>query len=231
MRQFDTAELWGYKAYKGIMLNKQSVRQEAREEAMPRRNDTPVKDLGLLALRLITGGLLAGHGAQKLFGLFGGFGLEGTAGWIESLGLKPAKTWALLAGGAEFGSGLLTAVGLFYPLGPLGVFGPMLMAWATVHAGKPIWAASGGAELPLINMTSATALALLGPGRYSLDEALGIEVPAPLAALAAVGIVGGVAAGVLTRSAPPPAQEQEAGGRLQAEEAADESSTDTALAP
>lgn len=197
---------------------------------MRRRNDTTAKDLGLLALRLTTGGLLAGHGAQKLFGLFGGFGLDGTAGWLESLGLTPGKRWALIAGGAEFGSGLLMALGLFNPLGPIAAFGPLGMAWATVHAGKPIWVASGGAELPLTNIAVATALALIGPGRYSLDEAFDIEVPRPIAALAAVGVGGGVAAGVLTRSTPPPGQEQEAGGRLQAEAAAGESGADPALA-
>lgn len=124
-----------------------------------KKTDSNMKDLGLLALRLTAGGLIAGHGAQKLFGVFGGYGLEGTAGWIESMGLKPGKTWAQLAGASEFGSGLLTALGFLGPLGPISTLAPMTIAWATVHAGKPIWVTSGGAELPLTNMAIATALA------------------------------------------------------------------------
>src|SRR5688572_23388419 len=80
-------------------------------------------DLGLLALRLTAGGLLAGHGAQKLFGAFGGHGLEGTAGWLESIGLRPGKPWATLAGLSEFGGGALTALGLGGPLGPVALQG------------------------------------------------------------------------------------------------------------
>lgn len=159
-----------------------------------KKSDTRARDLGLLALRLTAGGLMAGHGAQKLFGVSGGPGLEGTAGMVGSMGLKPAKQWALLAGGSEFGSGLLTALGLLGPLGPISMLAPMTIAWATVHAGKPIWAAAGGAELPLINITIATALGLSGPGRYSLDETLGIEVPTLIVALSAAGVAAGVGA-------------------------------------
>jgi len=154
-------------------------------------------DIGLLALRTTVGGLLMGHGAQKLWGSFGGYGLEGTGGFMESLGLKPGRQWALLAGSSEFGSGLLTALGLLFPIGPVSIWGPMLMAWAKVHKGKPIWVAEGGAELPLTNIAVATALSLTGPGKYSLDEAFGIRVPAPVVALAVAGVAAGVVLGVL----------------------------------
>jgi putative oxidoreductase len=193
------------------------------------RDDSTAKDVGLLALRLVTGGLLAGHGAQKLFGAFGGFGLEGTAGWLESMGLKPGKTWAMLAGGGEFGSGLLMALGFLTPLGAIGSFGPMATAWAKVHAGKPIWVTSGGAELPLTNVAVATALALTGPGRYSLDEMLGIEVPTALVALAAAGVAAGVVASAVAQPEPSEPQANEAGGELQAGEDAGGSGADTAL--
>jgi putative oxidoreductase len=173
------------------------------------KNDshTITSDLGLLALRLTTGGLLAGHGAQKLFGSFGGHGLAGTSGFLETMGLKPGKQWAALAGASEFGSGLLTALGLFGPLGPISMYGPMLMASLTAHAGKPIWVTSGGAELPIAYMANATALALLGPGRLSLDRALGIKTPRALVGLAAAGVAAGVAVGLLSREQPGTSQQ------------------------
>jgi putative oxidoreductase len=148
-----------------------------------------MKDLGLLVLRASVGTLVAGHGAQKLFGAFEGPGLEGAAGWLESLGLKPGKNWALLAGLSEFGGGALTALGLYTPLGLLGITGAMSMATTTAHKDKPIWVTSGGAELPLTNLSIVAALALSGPGKLSLDHAFGIKVPRwfSLLGLAAVG--------------------------------------------
>ena len=117
-----------------------------------------------MILRLVQGSLLAGHGAQKLFGHFEGPGLEGTTGFMEMLGLKPGRPWAVLAGLSEFGGGVLTALGLLNPLGPLGVIGAMSMATKTAHGGRPIWATEGGAELPVTNIAASTALLLSGPG-------------------------------------------------------------------
>ncbi|HEX2913682.1 MAG TPA: DoxX family protein [Chloroflexia bacterium] len=136
-----------------------------------------MKSLALLLLRLVTGAFLAGHGAQKLFGSFGGHGLKGTAGWLESTGLKPGKTWALLGGGSEFTGGLLLVLGFLNPVGSLAALGAMGMASTKFHWGKPIWVTSGGAELPVTNMAVATAIALAGPGKYSLDRAFGIKLP------------------------------------------------------
>jgi len=79
------------------------------------------------------------------------------------------------------------------------MYGPMIMAAATVHAGKPIWVTSGGAELPLVYLSNVTALAATGPGRYSLDRALGIKMPIGLVALTAAGVAAGIAVGLLTR--------------------------------
>lgn len=145
-------------------------------------------DIARLLVRLVVGGLLAGHGAQKLFGWFEGPGPKGTEGFMESLELRPAKQWALMAGLSEFGGGLLTALGALNPLGPLGVIGSMTMATTKVHWGKPIWVTSGGAELPVTNMAAAGALALVGPGRFSIDHALGIRLPWWVGILGLLGI-------------------------------------------
>jgi len=174
-------------------------------------------DLGLLILRLVTGPLLVGHGTQKLFGWFGGHGLKGTVGWVESLGLAPPRLWAVLAGLTESISGGLTALGLFHPLGPIVMFAPMSMALAKVHWGKPIWVASGGGELPITNMAIATSQILTGPGRLSLDRALGVKLPWPAVALGA-GVIGtGIALGLASRPLPRPVSEERLAGELRSQ--------------
>lgn len=145
-----------------------------------------MKDSSLLLLRATTGTLLAGHGAQKLFGSFGGAGLEGTSSMMDSMGLKPGKAWAALAGISELGGGALTALGLFNPLGPLGIIGAMAVATGRVHGVSPIWAQEGGPELPLTDGVIAAAVAISGPGRYSLDRAFGVKVPRWITALALI---------------------------------------------
>ena len=159
------------------------------------RSSSRMVDTGLLALRLAAGGLLAGHGAQKLFGSFGGYGLEGTAGWLESMGFKPGKAWAGLAGASEFGGGALTALGLMHPIGPIALHGAMATAARRAHWGKPIWVTEGGAELPVLYMASGLTLALTGPGRFSVDRLMGISVPKKVTALATLAVVGGILAG------------------------------------
>jgi putative oxidoreductase len=111
-------------------------------------------DLALLLLRLALGSLLAGHGAQKLFGWFDGYGVAGTAGYMESLGLRPGRRWAIAAGLSEFGGGLLTLLGFLNPLGPLGVIGAMLMATAksigASRSGSPVVEPSSRSPMPLL---------------------------------------------------------------------------------
>jgi putative oxidoreductase len=176
-----------------------------------------MRHLGLLILRMVAGGLLAGHGAQKLFGWFGGYGLQGTGGWLESLGLRPGSRWAVLAGAGEFGGGVLTALGLLHPVGPLMMLGPMSIAVGKVHWGKPIWATEGGAELPVTNMAVGLALAFTIPGRYSLDYLLGIRAPRALVALVGAGVAAGIAVGLSAQPAPAPEspQAEVAGDELQ----------------
>jgi putative oxidoreductase len=146
-------------------------------EVSTMKKDFGLRDVGLLVLRVTAGTLMAGHGAQKLFGWFGGHGMEGTSGFMESMGLKPGKPWAAMAGLSEFGGGLLTALGLLNPLGTLGTIGAMSMATAKAHWGKPIWNTSGGAELPVVYSAGALALGLLRPGKFSLDNVFGINLP------------------------------------------------------
>lgn len=136
-----------------------------------------MKNIAFVILRVTLGSLMAGHGAQKLFGWFGGPGMAGFTGMLKAQGFRPARSWALLGACSEFGGGLLTALGLLNPLGPLGVMGAMSMATTKVHWGKPIWNQAGGAELPLTNIGLAAALALAEPDAYSLDRLLGIRIP------------------------------------------------------
>ena len=148
-----------------------------------------VNDLAPMIVRLAQGSLMAGHGAQKLFGSFGGPGLEGTSGFMEMLGMRPGRPWAYLAGLSEFGGGVLTALGLFYPLGPLGIIASMSMATRKAHWGKPIWVTEGGAELPVLNIAISTALMIREPDRFSLDRPLGIHLPRWVGLVGLVGII------------------------------------------
>ena len=181
-----------------------------------------MRHLGLLVLRVVAGGLLASHGAQKLFGWFGGYGLQGTGGWLESLGLRPGSRWAILAGVGEFGGGVLTALGLLHPIGPLMMLGPMGIAAGKVHWGKPIWVSEGGAELPVTNMAVGLALAFTIPGRYSLDYLLGIRAPRALVMLVGAAVAVGIVVGLRSQPAPAPgsSQAEVAGGELQSSQGA-----------
>jgi putative oxidoreductase len=131
------------------------------------------RDAGLLALRLGVGSAVAAHGAQKLFGWFGGFGPDGTGQWMDSLGFAgDGKRNALLSGAAEFGGGTLLALGL--ATGPAGaaVTGNMIVASST-HTPNGFFNTNGGYELPATYGLVASTFALMGPGRFSLDRATG----------------------------------------------------------
>jgi putative oxidoreductase len=152
-------------------------------------NTSKVNETAPTIVRIAQGSLMAGHGAQKLFGSFGGPGLEGTSGLMEMLGMRPGRPWAYLAGLSEFGGGVLTALGLFNPLGPLGVIGSMSMATRKAHWGKPIWVTEGGAELPVLNIAVSTALMIREPDAFSLDRLLGIRLPAWIGPVGLLGIL------------------------------------------
>ncbi len=145
-------------------------------------------DLAILILRLVVGLTIAAHGAQKLFGWFGGGGLAGTFKMMERLRLRPARFWALMAGLSEFGGGVLLTLGLLSPIGSLGVIAAMLMAIITAHWPR-FFNTNRGLEYPLVLLGAALAVAVSGPGKYSLDAWLGLALPAPLTLVAGLVLV------------------------------------------
>jgi putative oxidoreductase len=168
-------------------------------------------DVALLVLRVVVGLYLFGHGAQKLFGWFGGPGLAGTEGWLRSIGFRPARLWALNAGLAEAVGGALVVLGLLNPIGSLAVAAAMLVAIISAHLGKGLFAMTGGPELPLTNLAAVAAVGLAGTGRYALDSWLGISLPEPaIGILGIVLVVLGVAVSLLTRETRPAEQAQPA---------------------
>lgn len=156
-------------------------------------------DIGLLLLRLVVGFTLAAHGGQKLFGWFGGYGLAGTGGWLESIGFRPGKVHAALAGSAELVGGLLLALGFLTPVGAALVIAVMVVAIVSVHLPKGFFVSAGGFEYNLVLLGAAAALAFTGPGAYSLDAGQGLELAGSVAGVVAVlaGLVlgGGALAG------------------------------------
>src|SRR5437773_11271672 len=131
-------------------------------------------DVGLLALRLALGAVFLAHGAQKGFGAFGGPGFEGATGFIGSLGFRPARVWAGLAVGGELAAGFLFLLGLLTPLAGLLVVATMAVAIAKVHGPKGFFVQNGGYEYNLVLIVAALAVAVMGPGRFSLDYVLGL---------------------------------------------------------
>jgi putative oxidoreductase len=165
-------------------------------------------DVGLLILRVVVGLLMVGHGTQKLFGWFGGHGLEGAGGFFEKLGYRPGKPHAALAGFTEAGSGVLLVLGFLTPLACAALVGVMVNVILSAHAGKGLWNSSGGMEFPLVLLTSAAALAFTGAGDVSIDSALDWHLSGGGwgVAAVAVGAVAGLAMVAMRRTERAPAQ-------------------------
>jgi putative oxidoreductase len=151
-------------------------------------------DLALLVLRLVVGLLFVGHGAQKLFGVFGGGGLEGTAGMFDNIGLRPGWLHARAAGTAEFLGGALLALGLFTPFAAAVLIAVMTTAVITVHAPNGIWNTNQGYEFNLVLVAAVFTLAGVGAGNWSLDSAFGFDLHSTVWAVGAlvVGVLGGI---------------------------------------
>lgn len=136
--------------------------------------------LGLLILRLVAGLTIAAHGAQKLFGWFGGSGFTKLVQGFETQRFKPAWLWASLAILGELGGGLSLALGFLTPLGAAGVFGAMFMAIFKSHWKNGFWNSKRGWEYPLSLLAASVTIGLTGPGSYSLDALFGIALPGTL---------------------------------------------------
>ena len=163
--------------------------------------------LGLLILRLVIGVILAAHGAQKLFGWFGGPGMTGWTGAMNRMRIRPATPWAWMSALAEFLGGIGLALGLLFPLPSAAIAGSMLVAMIIVHLPKGFFVTKGGYEFNLAILGAVATLALTGPGAYSLDAALGIRFPEPISAIVvAVLVIAGVAVALLTRAPEPVAE-------------------------
>jgi putative oxidoreductase len=160
---------------------------------------------GLVIARLVLGPLMVAHGAQKLFGWFGGHGLAGTGGYLESLGFRPGRAFAAAAATSEVIGGFLLALGLLGPVGPALIIAVMVVAAVSVHWKNGLFAGTNGIEVPLLYATAAAALALTGPGLYSADSLLGLDqlwTPGLKWAAIGVGVLGGAINLGLRRLAP-----------------------------
>lgn len=133
-------------------------------------------ETGLLLLRGVLGLTIAAHGAQKLLGWFGGYGLDGTGGWLESMGFRPGRAFAGLNGITELAAGSLIVLGFLTPLAAAGIAGVMIVAIALVHLAKGFFNEAGGYEFNLLIIAGAITLAFTGPGRISIDSALGWDL-------------------------------------------------------
>ncbi len=157
--------------------------------------DTAMLDLGFLIARVLVGLLMAAHGAQKLFGWFGGHGLQATGDFFSQLGFRPARGFATAAALGELASGLLIALGFLGPVGPAIMLAVMVVAAISVHWRNGLFAASNGIELPLLYSIAAVRFALTGPGGYSLDAALGFQwvgTPSVIWLALVAGVLGGL---------------------------------------
>lgn len=163
--------------------------------------------LALLLLRLIGGLTIASHGAQKLFGWFGGPGIAKQIAGFQAQGLKPGWFWSALVVLGELGGGLSLAFGFLTPLGAAGVFAAMLMAILKVHWKNGFWNSKRGIEFPLSLLAIASAIGLAGPGSYALDTLFGLKLPSPwlFLILAVVGVLVDILGLVLARPASAPA--------------------------
>jgi putative oxidoreductase len=165
---------------------------------------------GIAILRAVIGGLFIGHGLQKLLGKFGGHGLEGTAGWMESVDMRPGKVQATAAGLAETGGGALLVAGAMTPAAASALTGSMTVAIAKVHGANGPWSQNGGYEFPLVMTAALFAITASGPGALSVDRRTW-GTPWAIAALGS-GVAAGYGMMELSKRTPAPEQQSAPGG-------------------
>lgn len=163
-------------------------------------------DLALAVLRAVVGGILAAHGAQKVFGWWGGPGWAGWHGAMQRMGLRPAAGWAAISAGTELLGGLALVVGLLTPLAAAALTAQMVVIIVRAHWPRGLWNRDGGIEFPLSLAAGVVAILLIGPGGWALDAALLVElVYEPLLrwGFLAVVLVGAIVALVMRPSEEP----------------------------
>jgi putative oxidoreductase len=157
-------------------------------------------DAALLVLRLGVGLIFAAHGAQKVFGWWGGPGLRGWEGAMERMGYRPVTLFAIVSALAELGGGLFLAVGLLTPLAAALLVGHSVVIIGQAHWQNGFFNTKGGYEFPLVLAVGAAALALLEGGAWSVDAAIGFDLDAGVRlALVAVALLAGLATLVVPR--------------------------------
>lgn len=135
-------------------------------------------DLAFLVLRVVAGLLIAGHGAQKVFGAFGGGGMAGTTAMVRKMGFQPAPLWAIVNAYAELVGGLALALGLFTGLAAAALTLNMVVVIWKAHWSRGFWNTKGGYEFPLTLAIIFAVIGLAGPGAYALDAAIGVGASA-----------------------------------------------------
>jgi putative oxidoreductase len=167
-------------------------------------------NVGRLAARVIIGGLFVGHGAQKLFGSFGGPGIEGTEAMMDALEMRPARRNAYAAGIAETAGGALLTIGLATPVAAAALIGTMATAIRKVHLPKGPWVSAGGYEYNLVLIAGLMAIVDGGAGDLSVDRALGMECRGPKWSLGALatGLAASAATVALAEHSPAPSAMQ-----------------------
>src|SRR5215831_6447342 len=167
-------------------------------------------DVAILIIRGLFGLAIAGHGTQKLFGWFGGYGVKGTGGFFETIGFRPGAAFAAAAGLSELGGGLLLTLGLFTPFGAAAILSAMLVAMVSVHLKNGFFAMNNGIELPFLYSVAAFGIAWTGAGAISLDRLLGLRFlsePYLVTALLVLAVIGAsVTLGMRHGTAPVPSK-------------------------
>jgi putative oxidoreductase len=159
-------------------------------------------ELGIFLIRVVVGLSLVAHGAQKLFGVFGGYGLSGTGQFFESIGFRPGRVMATVAGLAETGGGLAFALGLFTPFAAAAIIATMAVAIWGVHVEKGFFSQDGGYEYPLTIGAIALGIAFTGAGSLSLDAMLGLPLAGSQWGLVALALgLAGALPPLVTRAA------------------------------